>query len=256
MKIDLSKRTILVTGANSGIGYAIAKQLLESNASVALHYNSKSDGVKELHKQFPDQSEIFEADFNQSDSVINLFDDILSWKDSLDVLINNAGTSIMNSVDLDDKEWINNWNTIMNINLLATGILSKKALQHFKNNNGGRIINIASRAAFRGDTPDYLAYAASKAGMVALIKSIARGFGKDGITAFSVAPGFTRTAMAQKSIDKYGEDFVVKDIALNQLTEPKDIAPIVTLICSGEFDHGTGSNIDINAGKTNGKHEI
>jgi len=248
MKIDLSKRTILVTGANSGIGYAIAKQLLESNASVALHYNSKSDGVKELHKQFPDQSEIFEADFNQSDSVINLFDDILSWKDSLDTLINNAGTSIMNSVDLDDKEWINNWNTIMNINLLATGILSKKALQHFKNNNGGRIVNIASRAAFRGDTPDYLAYAASKAGMVALIKSIARGFGKDGITAFSVAPGFTRTAMAQKSIDKYGEDFVVKDIALNQLTEPKDIAPIVTLICSGEFDHGTGSNIDINAG--------
>ena len=248
MKIDLSKRTILVTGANSGIGYAIAKQLLESNASVALHYNSKSDGVKELHEQFPNQSEIFEADFNNSDSVINLFDDILSWKDSLDVLINNAGTSIMNSVDLDDKEWINNWNTIMNINLLATGILSKKALQHFKNNNGGRIINIASRAAFRGDTPDYLAYAASKAGMVALIKSIARGFGKDGITAFSIAPGFTRTAMAQKSIDKYGEDFVVKDIALNQLTEPKDIAPIVTLICSGEFDHGTGSNIDINAG--------
>ena len=248
MKIDLSKRTVLVTGANSGIGYAIAKQLLESNASVALHYNSKSDGVKELHKQFPNQSEIFEADFNNSDSVINLFDDILSWKDSLDILVNNAGTSIMNSVDLDDKKWIANWNTIMNINLLATGILSKKALQHFKNNNGGRIVNIASRAAFRGDTPDYLAYAASKAGMVALIKSIARGFGKDGITAFSVAPGFTRTAMAQKSIDKYGEDFVVKDIALNQLTEPKDIAPIVTLICSGEFDHGTGSNIDINAG--------
>ena len=248
MKIDLSKRTILVTGANSGIGYAIAKQLLESNASVALHYNSKSDGVKELHKQFPNQSEIFEADFNNSDSVINLFDDILSWKDSLDILVNNAGTSIMNSVDLDDKKWIANWNTIMNINLLATGILSKKALQHFKNNNGGRIINIASRAAFRGDTPDYLAYASSKAGMVALIKSIARGFGKDGITAFSIAPGFTRTAMAQKSIDKYGEDFVVKDIALNQLTEPKDIAPIVTLICSGEFDHGTGSNIDINAG--------
>jgi len=248
MKIDLSNRTVLVTGANSGIGYAIAKQLLESNASVALHYNSNSDGVTELHNQFPDQSKIFGADFNDSDSAIKLFDDVLSWKNSLDVLINNAGTSIMNSVDLDDKEWINNWNTIMNINLLATGILSKKALQHFKENNGGRIINIASRAAFRGDTPDYLAYAASKAGMVALIRSIARGFGKDGITAFSIAPGFTRTAMAQKSIDKYGEDFVIKDIALNELTEPKDIAPIVILICSGKLDHGTGSNIDINAG--------
>ena len=118
----------------------------------------------------------------------------------------------------------------------------------FKKQNSGRIINIASRAAFRGDTPEYLAYAASKAGMVALTKSIARGFGKEGITAFSIAPGFTRTAMAQKSIDKYGEDFVIKDISLNKLTEPKDIAPIVVLICSGKFDHGTGSCIDMNAG--------
>ncbi len=191
---------------------------------------------------------MFQADFNNVNETIKLFEDVLSWGDTLDVLINNAGTAIMNSVNLDDETWINNWNTIMNINLLAAGVLSKKALEHFKTKNSGRIINIASRAAFRGDTPDYLAYAASKAGMVALIRSIARGFGKDGITAFSIAPGFTRTAMAQKSIDKYGEDFVIKDIALNELTEPKDIAPIVTLICSGKFDHGTGSNIDINAG--------
>ncbi len=208
MKIDLSNKTILVTGANSGIGNAIAQELLNAGAKVALHFNSNSDGASKLKEQFSDQC----------------------------------------AINLEDETWIKNWNTIMNINLLATGVLSKKALQHFKTRNGGRIINIASRAAFRGDTPDYLAYAASKAGMVALIRSIARGFGKDGITAFSIAPGFTRTAMAQKSIDKYGEDFVIKDIALNELTEPKDIAPIVTLICSGKFDHGTGSNIDINAG--------
>ena len=248
MRIDLSNKTILVTVANSGIGNAIAQELLNAGAKVALHFNSNSDGASKLKEQFSDQCELFQADFNNVDETIKLFEDVLSWGDTLDVLINNAGTAIMNSVNLDDETWIKNWNTIMNINLLAAGVLSKKALEHFKTKNGGRIINIASRAAFRGDTPDYLAYAASKAGMVALVRSIARGFGKDGITAFSIAPGFTRTAMAQKSIDKYGEDFVVKDIALNQLTEPKDIAPIVTLICSGEFDHGTGSNIDINAG--------
>ena len=248
MKIDLSDKTILVTGANSGIGNAIAHELLDAGAQVALHFNSNSDGASKLKEQFSDQCELFQADFNNVDEAIKLFEDVLSWRNTLDILINNAGTAIMNSVNLDDETWIKNWNTIMNINLLATGVLSKKALQHFKTNNGGRIINIASRAAFRGDTPDYLAYAASKAGMVALVRSIARGFGKDGITAFSIAPGFTRTAMAQKSIDKYGEDFVIKDIALNELTEPKDIAPIVTLICSGKFDHGTGSNIDINAG--------
>ena len=248
MKIDLSDKTILVTGANSGIGNAIAHELLDAGAKVALHFNSNSDGASKLKEQFSDQCELFQADFNNVDETIKLFEDVLSWGDTLDVLINNAGTAIMNSVNLDDETWIKNWNTIMNINLLAAGVLSKKALEHFKTRNGGRIINIASRAAFRGDTPDYLAYAASKAGMVALVRSIARGFGKDGITAFSIAPGFTRTAMAQKSIDKYGEDFVIKDIALNELTEPKDIAPIVTLICSGKFDHGTGSNIDINAG--------
>ena len=248
MKIDLSNKTILVTGSNSGIGNAIAQELLNAGAKVALHFNSNSDGASKLKEQFSDQCELFQADFNNVDKTIKLFEDVLSWGDTLDVLINNAGTAIMNSVNLDDETWINNWNTIMNINLLAAGVLSKKALEHFKTKNGGRIINIASRAAFRGDTPDYLAYAASKAGMVALVRSIARGFGKDGITAFSIAPGFTRTAMAQKSIDKYGEDFVIKDIALNELTEPEDIAPIVTLICSGKFDHGTGSNIDINAG--------
>jgi len=248
MRIDLSGKTILVTGANSGIGNAIAHELLNAGAKVALHFNSNSDGASKLKEQFSDQCELFQADFNNVHETIKLFEDVLSWGDTLDVLINNAGTAVMNSVNLDDETWIKNWNTIMNINLLAAGVLSKKALEHFKTKNSGRIINIASRAAFRGDTPDYLAYAASKAGMVALIRSIARGFGKDGITAFSIAPGFTRTAMAQKSIDKYGEDFVIKDIALNELTEPKDIAPIVTLICSGKFDHGTGSNIDINAG--------
>ena len=248
MRIDLSGKTILVTGANSGIGNAIAQELLNAGAKVALHFNSNSEGASKLKEQFSDQCELFQADFNNVDETIKLFEDVLSWRNTLDILINNAGTAVMNSVNLDDETWIKNWNTIMNINLLAAGVLSKKALEHFKTKNGGRIINIASRAAFRGDTPDYLAYAASKAGMVALIRSIARGFGKDGITAFSIAPGFTRTAMAQKSIDKYGEDFVIKDIALNELTEPKDIAPIVTLICSGKFDHGTGSNIDINAG--------
>ena len=248
MKIDLSDKTILVTGANSGIGKAIAQELLNAGAQVALHFNSNSEGASKLKEQFSDQCELFQADFNNVDETIKLFEDVLSWRNTLDILINNAGTAVMNSVNLDDETWIKNWNTIMNINLLAAGVLSKKALEHFKTKNGGRIINIASRAAFRGDTPDYLAYAASKAGMVALVRSIARGFGKDGITAFSIAPGFTRTAMAQKSIDKYGEDFVIKDIALNELTEPKDISPIVTLICSGKFDHGTGSNIDINAG--------
>jgi NAD(P)-dependent dehydrogenase (short-subunit alcohol dehydrogenase family) len=93
-----------------------------------------------------------------------------------------------------------------------------------------------------------MTYAASKAGMVALTKSIARAFGKSSITAFTVAPGFTRTDMAQDFMDAYGEAHAVNDIALNRLTEPEDIAPIVTLLASGLADHATGTSIDVNAG--------
>lgn len=248
MEIELNNTNIILTGANSGIGFATAELLLESGAKLILHYNKNSSGVDKLKNQYPKQVKIFQADFNDLNQTIDFFNFSVQELGRIDVLINNAGTSIMNDISLDDKTWIDNWEKIMNINLLSSSLLIKKSLPHFIDNQAGRIINIASRAAFRGDTKDYLAYAASKAGMVAIIRSVARNFGKEGIKAFSIAPGFTRTAMAQKSIDKYGEDFVVKDIALTELTEPKDIAPIIALICSGGFDHGTGSNIDINAG--------
>ena len=100
----------------------------------------------------------------------------------------------------------------------------------------------------RGDTPDYLAYAASKGALVALTRSIARGYGKDGITAFNVAPGFTRTEMAQDFIDQYGEDFAMAGAALPEMTRPEDIAPIVVLLASGLADHATGATVDVNAG--------
>ena len=107
---------------------------------------------------------------------------------------------------------------------------------------------IASRAAFRGDTPEMLAYAASKAGLVALMRSIARGLGKQGVKAFVVAPGFTRTDMAAAFVEAYGEAHAVSDLALDRMTEPEDIAPLVTLLASGLADHATGGTFDVNAG--------
>jgi 3-oxoacyl-[acyl-carrier protein] reductase len=130
----------------------------------------------------------------------------------------------------------------------TAALLCRAAIAHFETNRGGRIVNIASSAAFRGDQPDYLAYAASKAGMVALSRSIARGFGKAGIKAFTLAPGFTRTDMAQGFIDRYDEDYAASDIALDRLTEPNDIAPTVAFLLSGLADHATGTTIDLNAG--------
>jgi NAD(P)-dependent dehydrogenase (short-subunit alcohol dehydrogenase family) len=122
------------------------------------------------------------------------------------------------------------------------------AILHFQKKGGGRIINISSRAAFRGDNPENLAYAASKAGMVALTKSIARGFGKENITSFLIAPGWVKTDMNKETIELLGEDAITNDLALNKLTEPEDLAPMIVLLASGLADHATGTTIDINAG--------
>ncbi len=164
----------------------------------------------------------------------------------LDVLINNAGIFLMSPLESDN--WTNDWNKTLNTNLRSAGLLSRLAILHFQKIKGGRIINISSRAAFRGDDPEHLAYAASKAGMVALTKTIARGYGKDGITSFLVAPGWVKTDMNKETIKRFGEDAITNDLALNKLTEPEDLAPIIVMLASGLADHATGTTIDINAG--------
>ena len=118
-----------------------------------------------------------------------------------------------------------------------------------KINSRLRIINIASRAAFRGEQQDYISYACSKGGIISLTKTMSRSFGEsDNIVAISIAPGFVRTEMAKSFIDMHGEDVVKQGITLDRLTEPKDISPLVSLIVSGKMDHSTGSTIDINGG--------
>lgn len=171
---------------------------------------------------------------------------IAKWG-AIDGLVNNAGIAIESPLDKPVQNWLADWQETMRVNVEAVGLLCRLATEHFKAHGGGRIVNIASRAAFRGDTPDYLAYAASKAAVVALTRSIARGFGKDGIKAFILAPGFTRTDMATAFIERYGEAYAMNGIELARLTEPDDIAPLATLLLSGLADHATGATIDVNA---------
>ncbi len=247
MEIDLSGKVVLVTGASRGIGKAIALAISASGGSVAAHYNNSEVKAKELLSQLNSDCELFQADLNQSRETINLFEQIIKHFGRIDCLVSNAGYAIKSDAGGSTEDWIADWNTTMNINLLATGVLNKLCIEHFTDQGGGRIINISSRAAFRGDTQDYLAYAASKGGVVALTRSIARAYGKQNIKAFNIAPGFVRTDMAQEFMDVYGEEYALNDIALPKLTEPKDVAPTVLFLASGLADHATGCTIDINA---------
>jgi Dehydrogenases with different specificities (related to short-chain alcohol dehydrogenases) len=250
MTVDLSDHVILVTGASRGIGRATAEALAEAGATVAVHYGHSQDAAEEVVAACGSGARRFQADLSDLEAADQLIGTVVDAYDRLDALVLNAGVAPSTPLDADTADWAAGWDETMHVNLRAPELLSRHALHHFQSQapSGGRIISVASRAAFRGDTPDYMTYAASKAGLVALTRSIARGFGDQGIKAFTLAPGFTRTDMAQDFIDEYGEAHATSDLALDRLTEPDDVASFVVFLASGQADHATGTTIDVNAG--------
>lgn len=249
MKINLSENVILLTGASDGIGKALAEGLLAAGATVALHYRTKKEVVEQLVNAYPSScSAIFQADLENEEEARKLWEEVLQHFGKIDSIIHNAGIFEPHSPDLPAADWIKVWHRTLQVNLSSVALMTQLGIQHFKTQNQGRFLFIASRAAFRGESEDYMAYAASKGGLVSLARTVARSFGKYNIKAFTIAPGFTRTAMAEQFIASYGEERMLSEIALPTLTQPTDIAPLVVLLCSGLLDHATGSTIDINAG--------
>ena len=247
--IDLKDKRILLTGASKGIGKEIANYLIKMGAQVAVHYNTSKESAEILISNSKEtNSKLFKADLGIESEVISLFKAVEEEFKTIDVIILNAGVFIQHSTSQNTEDWLKVWKKTIEINLNAVGTLTKLGIDHFRKNGGGRFIYIGSRAVFRGETEEYLAYAASKGGLTSLARSVARSFGKENIKSFIVSPGFTRTQMAESFIEKYGEERVLNEIALNELTKPEDIAPLIAMLSSGLMDHATGATIDINAG--------
>ena len=248
MDVRLDGRNVLVTGASRGIGKAIALAMGKAGARVACHGFSNPDSAAAVAASAGNGSAPFLADLATTDGPASLFDEVLKAFGHLDVLVNNAAVALEMPPDMADDAWLAAWDKTMTVNVRAAEMLSRKAALHFSGCQGGRMIHIASRAAHRGDTPEYVTYAASKGALVAMSKSYARGFGKQGVCSFVIAPGFVRTDMAADFIERYGEAYVANDIALSRLTEPEDLGPVAVLLASGLADHATGATIDVNAG--------
>jgi 3-oxoacyl-[acyl-carrier protein] reductase len=248
VKIDLTGSVILVTGAAGGIGGPIVRQLAEYGAAVAIHYNTSKERAEELAADVGNRSRVFHADLTSARSAALLFQDVVAFYGRLDTVVNNSGVYLCAPNDMDIDEWLASWDRTIAVNLTAAGVLCREAVNHFKKHNGGRIINIASRAAFRGDYENYFAYAASKGGMVALSRTIARTCGKYNIKSFVVAPGFVRTPIVDEYVRKHGAEPILAELSLKEMTKPEDVAPTVVFLASGLMDHATGCTIDINAG--------
>ena len=243
---------VLLTGSSKGIGYKIAKDLLAEGHELALHYNKNESPLDALLKKDKTGSFSIQADLSQQEEIKKMVENTIGKLSFPDCIINNAGIAESADISLDINDWSKMFDKTIDVNLKAPSLIFKEFLKYKREkkiNSRLRIINIASRAAFRGEQQDYISYACSKGGIISLTKTMSRSFGEtDNIVAISIAPGFVRTDMAQSFIDKHGEDLVGQGITLDRLTEPKDISPLVSLIVSGKMDHSTGSTIDVNGG--------
>jgi len=242
--IDLTGKVVLVTGSSQGIGATTAVTLAEAGAAVVLHYCHSRDRVEAIAQQiggYPVQ-----ADLSQPGAAQPLWEAALEWHGKIDVIVNNAAIMPAAGVEAAWDDWTEAWQQTLQVNLLAVADLCRLAIGHFQSRQGGTIINIASRAAFRGDGPEYMHYAASKGGVIALTRSIARGFASDQILAYAVAPGFVMTERTAAVIQNRGSDYVNRDIPMGQPVPLQEVANVVAFLASGLASHATGSTIDIN----------
>ena len=244
--MDLKQKVVLLTGASGGIGAACARAVVRDGGRVVLHDIRAEGRAGDLARELGASCKLIASDLADPDRVPALWNDAKAWAGRIDVLVNNAGIYEPADVDDDFSAWDRSWRRTLAINLLAPAHLCREAIRGFRESGGGIIVNVASRAAFRGDDPDYMHYAASKAGIVAMTRTIARGYGRDNITAFAIAPGFVRTELNAAFFKKHGVEAAARDIPLGEVAEPEDIANVVTFLASGLARHATGTTIDIN----------
>ena len=227
--------TILLTGSSRGIGAAIHQALTDAGATVIGHKSTNGGSAHGLPADFADPAgptALWNAALEQAGGTI-------------DVLINNAG--VFEASPLEDADWTQQWERTMRINLTASAELCRLAVLHWQARGfAGRIVNIASRAAYRGDSPAHWHYAASKAGMVAMTKSIARGYAAEGILAFAVCPGFTMTGMAEEYLASRGGDKLLADIPLGRVAAPEEVAETARFLALDAPPSMTGGVIDVN----------
>lgn len=237
----------LVTGASRGIGLHIAQKLLNENFKVT--------GTA-LESEFPDiltSNKYFTGIHldlgSQAKIDLDLRPLFFDSKDGVDILVNNAGISSEVDFSAFDEDWLEVWDRSQHVNLRSAALLSKWLVNlHLNRKTTAILINIASRAAYRGDTQEFAAYAASKAGMVALTKSIARDFSRKGIYAYAIAPGFIDTDMAREAVSVYGEEYLTEGSAFDEITSPEEVANLVAFLSKGEVSHMSGSTFHINGG--------
>lgn len=246
--MDFKDRTVLVTGGSRGIGRAVAGAFAGARARVAVHYNKNKAAAEEALKSLPGGPHgIFAADISNPEESKALVEDVIAELGSIDILVNNAGIYEPHGpvTKIDFSEWLSNWNSTIGINLLGPANLIFWAARHMVERGGGRIVNVSSRGAFRGE-PEAPAYGASKAGLNSLSQSMAQALAPHNVYVTVVAPGWVETDMTRKTLAGPKGDSIRDQSPMKRVAEPEEIAKAVVFLASEGTEYMTGAIVDAN----------
>ncbi len=225
---------ILITGASRGIG-AAAYELLKSRGHAVVGHSTRGSG------------DLIGGDLMDTDAPRAIWGEALDRLGGrVDALVNSAGIYEAVAADAPDAEWRDGWQRTFQINVQAPADLSRLAVTHFRENGGGRIVNVASRAGWRGDSPQHWHYAASKSALIGMTKTIARAYAAEGVLAFSVAPGFTVSEMTEEYLTGRGGAAILADIPLGRVASTAEVAEVIRWLSTEAPASSTGTTIDVN----------
>jgi 3-oxoacyl-[acyl-carrier protein] reductase len=238
-----------VTGASRGIGRAIAKAYAREGMRIAVHYHRSENEAKSLLEELGNAGHFaVQADAAQPDEVRRMVEETLEgFGGQLDVLVNNAGIYALTPFDTPDfADWQQGWQTVLGTNLMSAVHATWSVLPAMKAQGRGKIINVASRSAFRAET-EAPAYAVSKAGMVNLTRCLARAEAQNGILAYCIAPGWVETVMAREGMETLGAQ-ITADIPLGRIATVDDVAGVAVFFASDAANYLTGITIPVAGG--------
>ena len=246
-RLTFADRKVLVTGASRGIGRAIAAAFAEEGATVALSYRSNQRAAQDALAAMPGDGHcLIRADLSVAADARAAVATAVDSLGGLDIVVNNAGVFHDHPVaDVDFERWQSVWRSTIDTNLLGPANVCYAAARHMIGQRSGKIVNISSRGAFRGE-PEAPAYGASKAGLNSMSQSLAVALAPHGIFVGVVAPGFVETDMAREILDGPEGESVRRQSPLNRVGRPDEVARAVLFLASDDVEFATGAIIDVN----------
>jgi NAD(P)-dependent dehydrogenase (short-subunit alcohol dehydrogenase family) len=247
MKITFDHKVVLVTGSSRGIGAAAAMKFAESGAKVIVHYAFNEARAKKTLLKLPgERHSMVQADLSKPHEVKRLYDQVIRKYDRIDILVNNAGIyEETRWWELDYEQWQEHWRRTIDANLTGMANLSFLAAQRMILQGSGKIINVSSRGAFRGE-PHALPYGAGKAAMNSFGQSMAWAMADKNVQVYTVAPGWVDTDMTHDILNTDRGKAVAAQSPMNRVARPEEIATAIVMLASEGTEYMSGCILDIN----------